>query len=121
MSQKISFDAAQLCKEKGFNNPTLYYYDFMGDLGASSSDKQNWNISKENIYSVPTLSELHKWLRDNHNLYVSVISKFPTKHYPKVHNVDKSGSHRLEIPVFCDFNLYEDAFERGLYESLELI
>jgi len=125
----ITFKTAKLAKEKGFNIQTRYYYDFIGDIGSTSSTDQNWNKSKETIYSRPTQSALQKWLREKHKVFAESV-------------VDQRGSanHRLETYFTCvikyrrnleferrcgfgqmcykTFPKYEEAIEEALYESL---
>lgn len=58
----ISKDLAIKLKEKGFNKPCFGWYDP--------------NISRENIYFTPTISQVLKWLRDEKNVHIGIVPYF---------------------------------------------
>ncbi len=53
-----------LAKQKGFDYPTLYYYDANGTF---SRGQKEWRWDKHHIHSilVPTIGTLKKWLQDS--------------------------------------------------------
>ena len=62
----ISFEAAKLLKEKGFDVPCVYVYrhDHSEDI---------WDTDKEDIAcQKPTLQMAMKWLREVHKLHIEV-------------------------------------------------
>ncbi len=76
----ISFEAAKLLKEKGFDYPTETGYNEDGhtieracNIGERSiyGDAYNWN-KEEIYYSRPTLWEAMRWLRRVRKLYIEI-------------------------------------------------
>lgn len=78
----VSFETAKLLKEKGFDEPTLWFY--IGDGTRYLAHKPiigDW-------YRRPTLQMAMKWLRESHNLciepyrtacgYLFTITRIPT-------------------------------------------
>jgi len=67
----VSFEIAKLLKEKGFDEPCLMCYN---------SDKKLDNYGHYNSYknsdvfslTAPTLQMAMKWLRETHNLFLSI-------------------------------------------------
>jgi hypothetical protein len=73
--------------------------------------------------NAPTQSLLQKWLREVHNVYVSVSFNDNTifEYYYFIHtNVSKPCSNRICSLPFKTNN-YEEALEIGLQEALNLI
>jgi hypothetical protein len=81
-------------------------------------DIYNWNNSNY-YYSAPTQSLLQKWLREEHEIYVDVLSNNMNK---KINfTVRYYNFKKLKIEVIGNYPVYEEALEKGLYESLKLI
>ena len=84
MSKIVSFKVAKLAKEKGLNLECKYYFDlvkfgekpvgFYGKLDANkmTTVSQEGKIVSCNFVSAPTQSLLQSWLRDKHNLNISI-------------------------------------------------
>ena len=75
----VSFDLAKKLKEKGFNLDEPYsMYNEKGVLHKlyTSAGFDNVYDFDERDYISPTISQVLKWLRDNHKLHIS------TKPYP---------------------------------------
>jgi hypothetical protein len=86
----ITFETAKLAKRKGFNEESFYCYNSEGGLvkpyeeNGSSTDTEfrvelddllDYHNSKHNnTFSALTQSLLSKWLRDKHNILISVYS-----------------------------------------------
>lgn len=70
--QYISFETSKLLKEKGFKELChSYYHDNAGKRFVQKSVGANWN--DEPIYvSCPTQSVAMRWLREKHELLISV-------------------------------------------------
>lgn len=138
----IDFKTAQSAKEKGFNLPTdarFYREPF------KLNDKDEWKTSKvgavkcrntDDSISRPTQSELHKWLNDNHNIFVFVNisngNNFSVKVYKRIidntivdeeyHKNGKWLELKLQELYSEDvFISFEDAQEKGLKEALNTI
>ena len=124
--QLISFETAKLAKEKGFTqNPYVisysYRYEFTDYTGCILSNSL-FNPSS-NICTVPTQSLLAKWLREEHNIYVS-----PRESYAFDGTLDfvctVNGvfvNHNFKDKPINRFENFEEAYEIGLQEALKLI
>jgi len=112
--QYITFEVAQLAKEKGFNFPNkASQNDYLGEY--------------------PTQSLLQKWLREVHQIYVDIdidqttapkfcymISRFIGN--PLDLAADEWGWHNyLNGADWGLHRKWEDALEEGLFEALKLI
>lgn len=101
----ITFATSKLALQKGFNLPPELL------------------ISNSNVYSnhfdIPTQSLLQKWLRENHKIYINIITSFS--------NNQIIYTNEIYDALFCSlktsnhFNSYEKALEESLYEALLLL
>ena len=71
----VTFETAKLLREKGFNESTYNtYYQF--DDGAVYMHHYNFSLpnseNDKNEWSCPTLQMTLKWLREIHQIYISV-------------------------------------------------
>ncbi len=133
--QLISFSAAKLAKEKGFNWKIDYCYPrftkglmvagkiiIMGDRDANDT---------KNYVSAPTQSLLQKWLREKHSIHVALrfqpsqptMSGFYYRGYIAHFSVfdDKLMILSKDISFTKPMQSYEEALEGGLKEALKLI
>ena len=68
----VSFEVAELLKEKGFNERICHYYDEDGFLHCNT-DLYFCNSLELNDYiSAPTQQMAMKWLREVHNMYYEI-------------------------------------------------
>lgn len=90
--QLIEFHTALLAKEKGF--------DWLG----------------KGLYRTTSQSLLQRWLREIHNINVY---SYPFKDHASDYNepIVWKNSHTRQQ----EFNTYEEALEKGLYEALKVI
>lgn len=126
--QIVSFEVAKLLKKKGFNEfCALAYAD--EDLHLMSLNTTNFFIDEIGVgYSAPTQSISNKWLRERHEINVSVLRM--TERYGGAvakHNLLKYFWH-IQIPnrpsmvdAGVYYFTYEEAFEAGLKKALNLI
>jgi hypothetical protein len=119
--QLVSFKVAQLAKEKGFACDCLNYWgintemNLEPELQASFSrhaSNYNHDINKGQAISAPTQSLLQRWLRDAHDIIITISFGFTYNIYDKQWN-------RLAEVSHC--KSYEEALEKGLEEALKLI
>ena len=109
----VSFETAKLLKEKGFDESTSMVYMPYGDLCKlnryDSIRNSNYNDITKNYfeYTAPTLQMAMKWLREVHNLVVSVE--------PEI-NTDS------ELDLFYVFKIFEikDTLTQLIYNGYEL-
>lgn len=120
METLITFKTAKLAKDKEFG------YDFTGTHyvpGFYSEDGENFEefeMQQENAYRLdyyirPSQSVLQKWLREEHNIDILINKTISGIYY----YIIWKGSTKLK-PI-GRFYKYEDCFEDGLFEALNLI
>jgi len=143
--QLITFDTAKLAKEKGFNYPTLYSYgaeEELSDMDGEYFEERNFNLLKESEYwnvSAPTQSLLQKWLREEHEIDITVMIVVASSYGITIHKnrtvVTKrqrekwyktpydNSQYIVVEPTYQNSKtgVYEEALEKGLQESLKLI
>ena len=139
MEDFVNFKISQKLKEKGFPQSPDYfnyssYYDWDGLRKIHSlSNASVWfdpNISRDNIYFAPTISQVLKWLRDTHKLYVypCIVSDYQDDFSPYViywsftcDNIESGDSIYREYDRICEnrFDTYEDAALAGIEYCLD--
>lgn len=114
--QLVSFQVAKLAKEKGFNESCIFHYGDTGELHAFDSGNRHHRVKHGNIIFAPTQSLLQKWLREVHNIVITVsLGLIWGQYYYEVH-----CNGRFDVGE--NFNdTYEEALEAGLIEALNLI
>jgi len=119
MTEKIiKFKTAKLAKEKGFTAKIGGLYIIGGNLNG----KIGMASDAEDYVQAPTQSLLQKWLREAHNLHISIT---------RVMVMTNGEGYLLEIrdwrseetpePLVDYFKTHEEALEKGVYKSLKLI
>jgi len=139
--QLITFKTASTAKEKGFNLKVENYYIGTNNQlvkADSEEDFNNWFDTEQVKWtSAPSQSVLQKWLRDNHNIFLSVGPSFdddssrkPTGYHCDLFwifedNISRSKelphNYSTEVKVEDIYKTYEEAYEAGLFEALKLI
>lgn len=137
--QLITFDTAKIAKEKGFDlefcNVGWHgdFGDLKGDsypfLGTYSFYKSIYcNNKDEHQIQRPTQSLLQKWLREIHNIKVSVMcqpsykdNNNKTSHWEIMLSSINPYKHLRVEREDEHFNIYEECLEAGLQEGLKLI
>jgi hypothetical protein len=133
----ITFKTAKLAKEKGFNIPTVEYFnnekkpritsscDYRSDRDAIS----NWNngegsyptLSKDVSCSAPKQSLLQKWLREQSTPIIVTPTTDLVAWEVEILHADKGLFRIIKNIEDKWFNSYEEALEIGLQEALKLI
>ena len=85
--KRVTLKTAELAKEKGFTKPCLFSWDYLKDTEWVASQRMitysgGWtsNIYREGnapAILLPSQSQLHKWLRDEHNCLIEVTFYSP--------------------------------------------
>ena len=152
----VLFETAKLAKEKGFDVFCYQYYyesnsvhnaEELADVWMSSGSSTDTDVpmylseflenhNRYDYVSAPTQSLLQRWLREEHNTFVEVVSH---TNQDEDHTVIEELLNDLKycVDVDCyngntelsedsdyykqDFNTYEEALEKGLFEALKLI
>lgn len=125
--QPISFETAELAKQKEFDIATVNYYEDMDQkLHAYRSIKKNWNKRGPRysvMYSAPNQSLLQKWLREDHKVHLTVFeTEKMNKGLVYVYRIRCYFNNRPEyLKEHIDTKTYEEALESGLKHALQLI
>lgn len=114
----VSCPTARLLKDKGFDVPCRAYYD-MGALKEDMTVARDWSHSDYIDHtSAPTFQMAMKWLREVHNICISVDVKIGGgKYYVCISSTENGLSHGvLEDEVWDTF---EEACEESIKYCLE--
>jgi hypothetical protein len=143
----VSFETAELAKEKGFNleKHILYFYtkpkskmfgvDEHGrNYPIKNTSKKLYSIGshitlrRENVLLAPTQSLLQTWLRNVKGIEITIIPNyiyivFPLKRMTDA--LDKLEKDQtidlLDLASETEYKTYEEALEVALIEALKLI
>lgn len=118
----VSLEVAKILKEKGFNEPCEYFYAKIYDRiisirGDDLSEATYEYIGKENIL-VPSLWDTHKWLRDKHNISISVTCHTTNEWYYSV-RVFNSVACTVMYVSEKPYKSYEEALNNGILKALK--
>ena len=116
----IKYNTSILAKEKEFDEPVIYRYDSNHELiGVKMGMHGNPNYFLDN-YSAPTQSLLQKWLREKYDVHMLMKPFFDSIGKDTfVCDVIRRVDGRVIKSTRCD--TYEEAFEKGLVNGLNLI
>lgn len=133
----VSYETALLAKEIGFDWECNHVYNVVKRLELLEYYKEDGtgviknsrvdDISTGHIYlcTAPAQSILQKYLRERHNIYVSVhfdsYSPDVPEYYAVVKSISSKNMGERLLDGFTLYSNYEDALEEGLFESLKLI
>lgn len=112
----VSFEVANLLKEKGFNERSSASYDSKGELQEGYG---YWN--KTPIwYAAPTHQMACAWLREK-GIYITIIyGDYPAnKKVFWTPQIDSLEGFDLPDSFYQEYDLYEDAVEAALKYCLE--
>ena len=125
METLITFKTAKLAKDKKFNVECFNYYQDSHRAGVKNINSPLTNSLIDELheedkyciifYTAPSQSNLANWLREEHNIDVLINKAISGVYY----YIIWQGSKKLK-PV-GRFYKYEDCFEEGLFEALNLI
>jgi len=131
----ISFETAKIAKEKKFPQDIFNtsWYNYFGKLNGRTDLNENGEYvcegryfqsakekanNKSEAYLAPRQSLLQKWLREKHNIHITIAyGELSNKYMGDINQVDK----RILIDLECIYSSYEEALEAGLQEALKLI
>ena len=134
VNEIISFEAAELAQQKGFDLKCRGYYQtkeykysnlknpILRQNGTSHGIK-NYNnqnnkwVKAYGLVSAPTQSLLQRWLREKYNIHAFVI---PISKRYHSHCIEY-GNKLVDSRPIGTYKSYEEALERALIEGLKLI
>lgn len=128
----IKEKTAILAKEKEFDIETEWFYS--SNYGLCKEEDEllitpitiiydcNNNFELEEIYYAPTQSLLQKWLREIHNIYISIMPE-EDEDWKRIWTVRLYNLTDEVMYLECSSikNTYEEALEEGLFHALQLI
>lgn len=116
----VSLDVAKLLKEKGFDEQCRYTYcgESEEDIGVSNNKNSSF---PQDIYSMPTLYEAQKWLRNEKGLYVEVSYMNSDYYIYEILTIPKHDLIGLSNREPFYYKSYEQALNNGIKEGLKLI
>ena len=112
----VSFETAELLKEKGFEEECVYFYDWDEEdkIYRICSNGGSCNEARfPSYYSMPTLQMVMKWLREVHDIDVSVVPLRSHKEY--LPRIEGDITSHDDIPC----RKYEEAAEVAIKYCLE--
>jgi len=141
MDELISIETSVLAKKMGFNEETEHAWRaWYGDINEYYDGRQDWNnpewsaSKSEEYFSRPTQTQLHKWIREKHGIYLLIIPtitanwtfKSVTVISERDDDVIKGIKSVSDLPPYSnvcgeDFSTPEKALESGLTEALKQI
>lgn len=103
----VSLEMAKILKDKGFDSSILY---------------ECWKHDTDNddFYIMPTLYEVHKWLRDKKHVYIEVIYMCDNYWYYDIWLILMNKKLILKDSI-VEYESYEDALREGISDVLEII
>lgn len=121
----VTFNTAELAKEKGFDE--LCEYSYEGSVFAKTN--KPWRNSQDwTEIAVPTQSLLQRWLREKHGIHVFIGYRNNHKLWDShAYDLTLSGPEYVKQRPFRSFNeqpvydTFEEAVEAGLLEALNQI
>ena len=134
MEDFVTFELAKKLKEKGypqrpdyFNYSSYYNWDGLRKIH-SLNNASVWfdpNISRENIYFAPTISQVLKWLREEKNIVfgISPMQEMDCDYLGwcvTIYKVDDNGyGLSWQEELYCD--TYESAANAGIEYAVDNI
>ena len=114
----VSFEIAKLLKEKGFKEITQGYINADQEIYMCPFQQGVYELSDKQ-YPYPTLQMAMKWLREVHNIFISIV--FCT--YPREEKVTWTPDISTFDSVFpesvIEYDSYEEAVEAAIKYCLE--
>lgn len=119
----VSFETANLLKEKGFNEKTHRCYNLctkeheLSDIDDIALN--NWELADDGV-SAPTLQMTMKWLREVHKLFIDIFPWDKPNNF--LYNIYKIHDTCLEVvdnEEIFHYNTYEEAAEAVIKHCLE--
>jgi hypothetical protein len=130
-----TYEVCKLAKKKGFpqhpdknDHCLMYCWDGLRNIHPLAMWIV-WGMEEydhENLYAAPTQSLLQRWLREEKNLYISIIAhaksksvyyEWEVRYISALGNMNKASSV-MTIETYC-YNTYELALEDALKYTLE--
>ena len=113
----VSFEVAKLLKEKGFNEPIWTRYE--DDNEVIFGDKYDWNNSPMGQISAPTLQMAMKWLREVHNICITIYPDKENGYEAVLYNIKDDVEIILQSFGIYGSHIFEDSYEEAVEAALK--
>lgn len=122
----VSFETAELAKEKGFTlqtNPFGYVTKFYRPSTKTLLNYGRTGRSKlSTLIYAPTQSLLQRWLREVHGIDVIALPTYSEKYIFRLYQKGTICKNQIYGNYMSkDYANYEEALEKGLFQALKLI
>lgn len=114
----VSLEVAKLLKEKGFNEKPISCWAINDDGKTCLTSGTNSSFPHDR-YSMPSLYEAQKWLREKHSMEVSVA--YCRNRISWYYWIGLLSCNDEEVKFGFNFLSYEEALNKGILEALKLI
>lgn len=115
----VSFETAKLLKEKGFDESCERIYDEGGYLLANNCGYINEESPDEYFHALaPTLQMAMKWLREEHNAFITISRSITGNGYVYSHEIYNGGIAKY-AQYGRTYPTYEEAVEAAIKYCLE--
>ena len=117
----VNFEIAKLLKEKGFDEPSRFWYDNNGVISQKYIDATDKPLGKDTHYPCVTISFAMKWLREQ-NKIISILHSYVLNRYRIT--ITQFNPY-LRNALYCsndyDYFSYEEAVEAAIKYCLEIL
>jgi len=125
MEELVTFETAELAKQKGFNESTIDWFEKRINGKWEEEYPQNHDFgyssynTKENTIARPTQAMLQKWLREEHKIFLNSITGHDLgTRFQIYYEEDRFTYDELYTDMY---EKYELALEAGLKEGIKKI
>lgn len=115
----VSFEVAKLLKDKGFNAPVWTRYEDDEDKDVIFGDKYDWNSSPMGQTSTPTLQMAMKWLREVHNICITIYPDKENGYEAVLYNIKDDVEIILQSFGIYGSHIFEDSYEEAVEAALK--
>jgi len=132
--QLISFETAKLAKKKEFTGTKYLQYVILEDkvelklvvyerYRQIKQRRSFQGLTEPKRYPAPTQSLLQKWLRDVHDIILTILISGAEHHQYVLHDKNRRYVKTVDNPITPENidNNWEDTLEKGFPEALKLI
>lgn len=110
----VEFFAAKMLKNHGFQEECNYAYKTNNTL---ISDKKKNHNKETNKFSAPTQALVCKWLREKHNIFLSITFEMDTWELYINNGINKTSFS----PEETTYSSYEEAERIGIQQGIKLL
>ena len=122
----VTFETAKLAKSRGFKAPCRSFYPTVDVNGYEEGILNEYcGYGHYSFAEAPTQSLLQRWLREEHNILISIYSNASGYLWNMMYAIGGTdigwSEYSGDDEASGTFTTYEKALEAGLQESLKLI